>query len=599
MHAADVAQVLSNHGWAIRKDGRGYRAQCPGHDGSDLNLHVFDGDEAVILKCHSHDCSLEAILAAVGLNTEDLWFEERRRGNGDGRQPSRIYPYRDETGQVLYEVRRAANKEFSMRKPGAERGGIGQTRRVLFGLPELLATRPGDLVAICEGEKCALIASEMGLAATTNPNGEGQWRAEYTAWLAEHLPGRVFLVLPDNDAPGKKHAVHVCEQLQAAGLEVYLADLGELPPKGDLEQWRERGGTAAALRAMAAPRQPSPPRLWARLLSFSELLKQPAPAWMVEDFAFDMTMLELFGPPNEGKTFIAVDLCRAICRGETWCGRSTDRPGPILYVNADGGPGFADRARAWTLINGGHDSAHEMWTLPEPINLYRPEAIEELAALIAYLPETPVALIIDTYSRCIPGVNENQQEFASLVVHNLTHLMREFRLSPWLLHHTDKSGHHDRGSSVILGACDTQIRCSLDRATNVVTLKCEKQRDQAAFQPLSFDLGRVPGTNEVWVTWRPDGAAPAADRSEAAYATILAALEAEPGLTRPQLYLALDLSEATLKRHLQQLLRAGRITEQALERTAGQRGAPAHGLFRADRLALPNSDHSDQGNSDH
>jgi hypothetical protein len=120
----------------------------------------------------------------------------------------------------------------------------------------------------------------------------------------------------------------------------------------------------------------------------------------------------------------------------------------------------------------------------------------------------------------------------------------------------------------------------------------------AKFEPIAFDLGRVPGTNEVWVTWRPDGSPTPADRSEGAYAAILTALDREPGLTRQQLYLALDLSEATLKRHLQHLLRAGRISEQAMERTAGQRGAPAHGLFRADRLALPNSDHSDEGHSD-
>jgi len=367
-------------------------------------------------------------------------------------------------------------------------------------------------------------------------------------------------------------------------MRVFLGDLGPLPPKGDVVQWIAKGGTAEQLRAMAADK---PPKLWARLLSFKELLTQPAPAWMVEDFAFEATMLELFGPPNEGKTFVAVDLCRAICRGEAWCGRSIDRPGPVLYINADGGPGFADRARAWTLIHGSADAEHEMWTLPEPLNLYRADAIDELGELIAYLPEPPVGLVIDTYSRCIPGVNENQQEFASLVVDNLTRLMRQFRLSPWLVHHTDKLGKHDRGSSVILGACDTQIRCTMDRATNVVTLKCEKQRDHPLFGNLFFELGRVPGTNETWVTWRPE----APENSRAAQAQeaqrqILAALEAEPGLTRQQLYIRLELSEAALKRHLQHLLRDGRLNETVRESEPGRRGPREHGLFVTGSLQL-------------
>src|SRR5262245_22537070 len=136
---------------------------------------------------------------------QDLWFDGRRDVNGNTHcvgtrlGETKIYPYRDEQGKVLYEVRRTPDKQFSMWTPGAERPGIGDTRRVLFGLPELLATKPGELVVIVEGEKCALAVAEMGLTATCNPNGCGKWRTEYTAWLKEHLPDRVFLVLADND----------------------------------------------------------------------------------------------------------------------------------------------------------------------------------------------------------------------------------------------------------------------------------------------------------------------------------------------------------------------------------------------------------------
>jgi len=217
MHAAEFAQALSHRGYTVRQQGNEFRAQCPAHGGEHLNLQIIDGTDAVIVTCHSHGCSFKEIVSAAGLAEADLWFEPRRDLNGHGLGETKIYPYRDEEGKVLYEVRRTPDKQFTMWLPGAEKPGIGSTRRVLFGLPELLATQPGDLVVIVEGEKCALAVASLGIAATTNPNGAGKWRPEYSQWLKEHLPDRVFLVLGDNDAEGKRHALEICDSLAAGG----------------------------------------------------------------------------------------------------------------------------------------------------------------------------------------------------------------------------------------------------------------------------------------------------------------------------------------------------------------------------------------------
>src|SRR6266478_558717 len=88
---------------------------------------------------------------------------------------ARRFSYRDEEGRPLYDVvrteaRHGEEKQFVMRLPGAATGGVGAVRRVLFGLPELLETEPGELVAIAEGEKCAMAVAVLGITATTNPN---------------------------------------------------------------------------------------------------------------------------------------------------------------------------------------------------------------------------------------------------------------------------------------------------------------------------------------------------------------------------------------------------------------------------------------------
>ncbi len=557
-----------------------WRMQCCGHNGAGFNLDVRDGQKGVLLKCESEGCSLDKICQGVGISAAALFFEPRAGPNGP-RGQERIFPYRDEKGGVLYEIRRfeataTSEKKFEAWLPDAERAGIRGTRRVLFGLPELLATLPGDVVGIAEGEKCALAVAALGVVCTTNPFGATQWKADYTAWLVANLPDRRFLVLADNDRKGKEHALGVCEALAAAGLKVWLADLGLLPEAGDVVQWIKRGGAAEQLRAQAA--DPAP-KLWARILNFEQLLAQPSPDWLIDGLFMEESMVEFYGPPNEGKTFVAVDGCMALRRGGSWCGRSIDRTGPVLYISADGGLGFADRARAYVLIAGRLEGEEEFWTLPEPVNLYRADAVQALAEVLAYMPRKPIVLVVDTYSRCMAGVNENQQEFASLVVDNLTSLMREFHFATWLLHHADKTGQHDRGSSVVLGACDTQLRITMSKE-KVVTMSCEKQRDAPRFDPIYFDLGRVPGTNETWVTWRTEAPTPAGQAIEAA---IEAVVGRHPGMTRKAAYLALDLSQTTLRNHLKRLILAGRIVERETERQPGRKGPPEFGLYPGEK----------------
>ncbi len=580
MYAAEFVQRARDAGYKVENHAGYWRMQCCGHGGEECNLDVRDGEKGVLLKCHSRDCPFETICAGLGVNPVELFFEPPKL-NGE-RGTGNVFPYRDEQGKVLYEIRRTEatgtrDKEFKAWLPGQPHSGIGKTPHVLFGIPELLLSAPGEVVCIAEGEKCALAVAHLELRCTTNPFGAGTWRPEYTAWLLKHLPDRRFLVLPDNDEKGKKHALAVCDSLKAAGLKVWLANLGDLPEKADVVQWIARGGTADQLRAMAAD---APPSLWPRLLTFAQLLTQPSPSWLIDGLIMEETMVEFYGPPNEGKTFVAVDGCMALRRGGKWCGKQIDQTGSILYISADGGLGFADRARAWALISGQQDTDEEFWTLPEPVNLYRADTTAALRELIAYLPKAPKVLVIDTYSRCIPGVNENQQEFASMVVDNLTALMREFHLSVWLLHHTDKTGLHDRGSSVILGACDTQIRVGKSKE-NVITLTCEKQRDAPFFDPIYFDLGRVPSTNETWVMWRPD--APPTDRRtkmEQTELAVWAAIAREPGITRGALYLALEQSEKTLRKHVARLIGQGKVVEKNRPREAGKMGPPETGLWR-------------------
>src|SRR4051794_20315476 len=64
------------------RNGSGWKASCPAHDGEDFNLKITEAtDGTVLLKCHSHDCGVKEIVEAVGLTLNDL-FVQKESVNG-------------------------------------------------------------------------------------------------------------------------------------------------------------------------------------------------------------------------------------------------------------------------------------------------------------------------------------------------------------------------------------------------------------------------------------------------------------------------------------------------------------------------------------
>lgn len=112
----------------------------------------------------------------------------------------RTYDYTDESGVLLYQVCRFEPKDFRQRIPNGDgwTWGLGETRRVLYNLPAVLAA---DFVWLTEGEKDAETINAFGFVGTTNPMGANKWIAEYGATLR----GKDVAILPDGDEKGAAH----------------------------------------------------------------------------------------------------------------------------------------------------------------------------------------------------------------------------------------------------------------------------------------------------------------------------------------------------------------------------------------------------------
>jgi hypothetical protein len=86
----------------------------------------------------------------------------------------------------------------------------------------------------------------LGVLATTNADGAGNWRIEDTQTIIDFGAQKV-VVCPDNDGVGIDHSIKVAKMFQQAGIEVRWLELPGLGPKEDLSDWVPKQVHADAL----------------------------------------------------------------------------------------------------------------------------------------------------------------------------------------------------------------------------------------------------------------------------------------------------------------------------------------------------------------
>jgi len=219
--------------------------------------------------------------------------------NGSGTTNSKrivaTYPYVDENGKLLYEVVRYDPKDFRQRRPDGIGGWswkLDGMRRVPYRMPLLLARSDLPIIVV-EGEKDVDALSALGLAATTNAGGAGNWHTLDRDTLERVFNGRLVFVLPDNDDAGRKHAQQVAANLESIATVVHIVELPNLPDKGDVSDWltdEQNDLTALAHLLEAASKLPNRGDAW----EGDPLAPlNPADAWPVLD------PLALIGLPGD------------------------------------------------------------------------------------------------------------------------------------------------------------------------------------------------------------------------------------------------------------------------------------------------------------
>ena len=207
---------------------------CPFHDDTEPSFSAnIETGQAYCFACHWKGNAVtfakELELPLKNLPEHDPNYNQKVHD-----RIIKISDYIDETGLLIYQTLRLAPKSFRYRRPGEDGGWIWNLNGVLrvpYRLPEVIEA---ENVFIVEGEKDAERLRELGLVATTNAGGAGKWPPEFSRFFH----GKHVILIPDNDAPGRKHMQQVADYLRDAAKSLKVLDLSPyVSEKGDVSDF--------------------------------------------------------------------------------------------------------------------------------------------------------------------------------------------------------------------------------------------------------------------------------------------------------------------------------------------------------------------------
>lgn len=222
--------------------------------------------------------------------------------------------------------------------------------------------------------------------------------------------------------------------------------------------------------------------------------REPVPPDLVDGLLPAGILAELFGPPNAGKTFLALSLSMAIAQSaRAWVGHRIVTSGAVAYCVGEGHTHFPRRLQALrTDYELEDDQPSGVLFLRESFSLLKPDDVTAVIdALRAALAGKPLRLLtLDPFARFLVPGDENAGKDMGIAVEALHRLRAELATTVLVTHHTGWGNtDRERGHSGLRGAADVVYGVKADEGT--ITVEDVKERDSAARPVLRVRLRPV------------------------------------------------------------------------------------------------------------
>lgn len=456
----EAVEWLHEKGFHLEDDNRGHKP-AKSNSGSNRNYGPDDGN---------------------GSQGED---------NGPPWRDVKAWDYRDEKGELLYQVVRRENglvgkdgkpqKTYIQRRPDPSKpGGWNWSTKGVRQVPYRMdlvseAIAHGWTIFIVEGEKAADRLIEEGLPATTNARGAGKWPDE----LNDHFKGAKVVILADDDPQAKNdktgelrfhddgrpifvgidHAKTVGGKLTGIADQVRVIQLTDRKQKEDVVDWLDKDGTVEDLFKLVKKTpifEKEPFRSKFKAVTWSNLdAPGPEHEWLIKGLITRGETGMVAGQSQSGKSFLVCDMSLSVARGVEWFGARV-RQGGVVYQAGEGAKGIKKRLRAYRKF---HDISTDedlpFVLLPSRIDLYNnndqtDELIEEIKHWTSTF-EVPLELVvIDTWSTATPGANENDGKDVSVILERCAKISQSTGAAVLIVHHMNADGAKVRGHTSIM-----------------------------------------------------------------------------------------------------------------------------------------------------
>ena len=229
-----------------------------------------------------------------------------------------------------------------------------------------------------------------------------------------------------------------------------------------------------------------PPKLSTEFVSVTDLENRPKPVELVQGILPMGSLACIYGTPGSGKTFVVLDWTLCDGTGEAWAHKAV-RPGRVVYISGEGAAGLGARISAWRSFHGRTERVPAVHFVLDAVNLLDHGAVRQFVADVEETFSPPPSfVVIDTLARSILGGEENSAKDVGLAIAGADIVRHALGCTVLLVHHSNKSGESERGSTALRGAVDVLMSLKSDDAG--LTLKCEKSKDAEAFPDIALAL---------------------------------------------------------------------------------------------------------------
>ena len=232
-------------------------------------------------------------------------------------------------------------------------------------------------------------------------------------------------------------------------------------------------------------------------LSLKDLDNMPRMEWRIKNLVPKQGLVFIYGQPGHHKTFITVDMALRCAYGLDWHGRPSERCG-VLYIAGEGKFGVSQRIKGWCKKHQLEAVDAPFQLLPVAVHLLEAGCVDKLKRTIDHARQDTDfeigLVVVDTVSRSIPGQDENSQEAMSKFIDACADIQSYCGGTVVGVHHSGKANERGmRGSTVLLGGCDTAIRVT--KKDEHTTLSVEKQKDGDEIDDVYFKMEGIDLTS--------------------------------------------------------------------------------------------------------